>query len=371
MEENNTNVAGQQPVSQDISNQTTPTKNRKPLLFGAIALAVLLVALGAWTLLKPEAKRTDYVIGVSNTLVGNGWRDQMICSIKAEARASGVVSQVIVKNENGDAVQQSKQLEELIAADVDAIIVNPADREGLNAVIEKAVEQGIVVVAVDQAVTAENAYVVTNDQAAYAKNGATWLFEQLDGVGKVVEMRGIEGVPADTDRHNGFLAALEQYPGVELVATTFTGWDFETGAEQALELATTQVFDGIWTSGIEYRTIEEFKKEGIEIPPIVGADNNGFIKQMLDDESLVGAAVTNPPAIGAVGASIAISALMGEEPQRVTTLNPEVIDNTQRARLAELYVEGENPGWSTFVDIAPYTSYNGSVDVPACLGPGE
>jgi ribose transport system substrate-binding protein len=31
----------------------------------------------------------DYVIGVSNTVQGNGWRAQMICAIKAEALASG------------------------------------------------------------------------------------------------------------------------------------------------------------------------------------------------------------------------------------------------------------------------------------------
>ena len=34
------------------------------------------------------AKESGFTIGVSNTLVGNGWREQMICAIKAEASAS-------------------------------------------------------------------------------------------------------------------------------------------------------------------------------------------------------------------------------------------------------------------------------------------
>jgi ABC-type sugar transport system substrate-binding protein len=42
-----------------------------------------------------------YVVGVSNTLIGNRWREEMICSIKAEAEASGKVSKVIVANRNG------------------------------------------------------------------------------------------------------------------------------------------------------------------------------------------------------------------------------------------------------------------------------
>ena len=33
-----------------------------------------------------------YTIGVSNTLVGNGWREEMICAVKAQAAASGAVS---------------------------------------------------------------------------------------------------------------------------------------------------------------------------------------------------------------------------------------------------------------------------------------
>ncbi|MGI8514522.1 MAG: sugar ABC transporter substrate-binding protein, partial [Acidimicrobiia bacterium] len=39
-----------------------------------------------------------WTIGVSNTLVGNGWREQMICAIKAEASASGVIDEVVVVN---------------------------------------------------------------------------------------------------------------------------------------------------------------------------------------------------------------------------------------------------------------------------------
>ena len=41
-----------------------------------------------------------YVVGVSNTLIGNGWREEMICSIKAQAEASGMVSKVVVANRN-------------------------------------------------------------------------------------------------------------------------------------------------------------------------------------------------------------------------------------------------------------------------------
>jgi len=320
-----------------------------------------------------SAAAGGYVIGVSNTLVGNGWREQMICAIKAEASASGLVDNVVVVNRNGGPTEQIADLEGLISQGVDAIILNPTDREGLNAVIEAAIEQGIVVVAVDQAVTAEGAYVVTNDQTAYAEVGATWLFEKLGGSGNVVEMRGIDGVPADTDRHNGFLAALEAYPDITVIAEPFTGWDPSTGAQQALDLITTQEVDGIWTSGVDYTVVEQFSAANVPYVPIVGADNNGFIQQLIQlaDQGLVGAAVTNPPAIGAVGVSIALDALTGKEPAHETILTPAVISTDDPAALEALYAPDQQPGWSTYVNIDPYTHYDGSADVSACKGPGE
>ena len=226
--------------------------------------------------------------------------------------------------------------------------------------------------AVDQAVTAEGAYVVTNDQTAYAQLGAEWLFEQMGGSGNVVEMRGIDGVPADTDRHNGFLAALEKYPDINVVAEVFTGWDPSVGAQQALDLITTTDVDGIWTSGIDYTVVEQFIAANVDYVPIVGADNNGFIKQLieLEGDGLTGAAVTNPPAIGAVGTSIALQALTGKNPEHVVTLTPKVYATGDSA-LNDLFAPDEQPGWSTFVNIEPYTSYSGSADVSACKGPGE
>ncbi len=322
---------------------------------------------------EAPAAEGGFTIGVSNTLVGNGWREQMICAIKAQATASGLVDKVVVVNRNGGPTEQIADLEGLISQGVDAIIINPTDREGLNAVIESAIAQGIVVVAVDQAVTAEGAYVVTNDQTAYARLGAEWLFEQLGGEGKVAEMRGIDGVPADTDRHNGFLEALAKYPNIEVAAEVFTGWDPSTGAQQTLDLITTKEIDGIWTSGIDYPAVEQFQAANVPFVPIVGADNNGFVKQLIElaDAGLVGAAVTNPPAIGAVGVAIALDALTGKNPEHVTLLTPQVFATGNTEGLEALYAPDQQPGWSTYVNIEPYTTYNGSADVSACKGPGE
>jgi ribose transport system substrate-binding protein len=356
-------------------------KHRSRLRLGAslTAFAVLVTACGGTdetVEADPAATPADatFTIGVSNTLVGNGWREQMICAAKAEALASGVVDEVVVVNRNGGPTEQIADLENLISQGVDAIILNPTDREALNSVLEAAIEQGIVIVAVDMAVTAEGAYVVTNDQVAYGRLGAEWLAEQLGGEGGIVEMRGIDGVPADTDRHDGVLEAFADNPGMSIVAETFTGWDPSTGAQQALDLITTRTdIDGIWTTGIDYTVVEQFEAANKPFVPIAGADNNGFIKQLIElkDEGLIGAAVTNPPAIGGVGVAVAIRVLKGESLDNEILLTPQVYDNvTGIAELEAIYLPDMQPGWSSYVEIEPWTTYSGDM-VAACKGPGE
>src|SRR5439155_24501332 len=262
---------------------------------------------------KTDKTHSKFVLGVSNTLVGNGWREEMICSVKAQAAASGMVSAVKVANRNGGPAEQSADLRTLISGGVNAIVVNPSSSTALNSVIAQAAARGIKVVAVDQRVTAPQAYNVTNDQVAYGRLGAEWLFKKLGGNGNVVEMRGIAGVPADTDRHTGFQQALKKYPGIKVVKQTFTGWQFAPGGKQMLDILNSGVqVNGVWTSGIDYTVVNAFKTAGKPYVPIVGADNNQFLKQLQTVTGLHGAAVTNPATIGGAGAAVAIKLLQGQ-----------------------------------------------------------
>ena len=88
-----------------------------------------------------------------------------------------------------------------------------------------------------------------------------WLIGST-GKGNVVEMRGIAGVPADTDRHTGFRQALKKYPGIKVVKSTFMNWDFATSGKQMLDILNSGVkVDGVWTSGIDYTIVNAFQNE--------------------------------------------------------------------------------------------------------------
>ena len=171
--------------------------------------------------------------------------------------------------------------------------------------IMPALAEKYTVVAVDQTVTEPSAYIISNNQEEYAYLGAKWLFETLGGKGDVIYMRGAAGASADSDRDKGFKRALAEFPDVKVVQEVFTGWQQDQGKQQILDyIATGLPFDGIWTSGIDNVIVDALVESGATLVPVVGADNAGFVGQLLNVEGLQGAAVTNPGSIGGAGVTL-------------------------------------------------------------------
>jgi ribose transport system substrate-binding protein len=343
---------------------------------GRSALLGLSFAVWASASITAASAAPQYVVGVSNTHIGNSWREEFVCSIKAEALASGMVSKIVLANREAGPSEQIADLRTLISAGVNAIIINPSDRKALDGVIKQAAARGIVVVAADQAVSAPEAYVVTSDAVGYGRVGAEWLFRQMGGKGSIVEMRGIDGTPGDADRKKGFDEAWKKYPDIKIAATTFMDWSNEKAAQQmAALLASGKQFDGVWTSGIDYTVIEAIKTAHKPYVPFVGADNAGFIKQLIDykADGLVGVAVSNSPAIGAAGLVVALDVLQKKEQPHLIQIVPAAWDNTTDAGVAALkalYDPSVAPTDPIYGPIPHYGHFTAAQE-KACKGPGE
>ena len=194
----------------------------------------------------------------------------------------------------------------------------------------------------------------------YGRLGAEWLFKKLGGRGNVVEMRGIAGVPADTDRHKGFLQAKAKYPNIKVVKSVFTGWSYATGGKQMLDILNSGVqVNGVWTSGIDYTVVNAFKTAGKPYVPIVGADNAGYVRQMRSlATKLPGSAVTNPSSIGGVGTAVAIRLLEGKAAPKWVKLKPQVWTwPRDRATINKFVTPGLSPDSSVQLQIQPWTTY--------------
>ncbi len=339
-----------------------------------------------------SAAAKTYKIGYSNGGgVGNGFREEQVCTAKAEALASGQVSELITIHRNTDAAGQLSDIRDLIAKGVDAIVFNPNDPAALNPALAEAKAAGIKTVSVDAYVTDPDTYNLYNNQVKYAELGAKWLFDQLGGKGTVYYMRGLAGHPADSDRDIGFKNVLKDYPNIKVVPNAdgvATGWDPATTTQLINDFLASGKYDGIqgiWTSGMDHWVVDAIKAANKPQVPIVGADLGAFVGQLLDSTNfpdLKGAAVTNTAAVGGAGVALALKLLNGET---VTTdpnasqantvlLDPVLADNQSDAGKATLKswttVQGLNPDWPLGIQIAGYTTYTPDQAV-ACKGPGE
>jgi ribose transport system substrate-binding protein len=332
----------------------------------------------------------QYTIGYSNGGgVGNGFREEQVCTAKAEALSSGQVSALTTIHRNTDAAGQLQDIRDLIAAGVDAIVFNPNDPDALNPALAEAKAAGIITVSVDAYVTDPDTYNLYNNQEQYAYLGASWLFKQLNGTGSVWYTRGIAGNPADTDRDTGFKKALAENPGITVVPPegVHTDWDPAKATQIANDFVASGGYDGvqgIWTSGMDSQVVDVVKAASKPYVPIVGADLGAFVGQLTnptDYSGLTGAAVTNTAAVGGAGIGLALKLLNGETietaaaPARANTvlLDPIVADNVTdegKALLESWKVDGLDPLWPLGLQIEGYTTYTPEQAV-ACKGPGE
>ena len=337
----------------------------------------------------PSQAAKQWKIGYSNGGgVGNGFREEQVCTAKAEALASGQVSQLTTIHRNTDAAGQLQDIRDLIAAGVDAIVFNPNDPKALNPALQEAKAAGIKTVAVDQYVTDPNTYQLFNNQVKYAELGAKWLFDKLGGKGTVWYQRGFAGAGADNDRNTGFQNILKSYPDIKVLPNkdgVATQWDPVTTTQVTNDFIASGDYDktnGIWTSGMDVETIDAIKAAGKKFIPLVGTDRGGSVTKFLDPTNfpgLDGAAVTNTAAVGGAGVALALKLLNGDtiktdpsaaQPNTVL-LDPVLADNQTdagKATLQSWLVTGLDPSWPLGLKVEGYTHYTPEQAI-ACKGP--
>jgi ribose transport system substrate-binding protein len=353
------------------------------------AIAAIVGACGSSTATKAPTSG-PYTIGYSNAGgVGNGFREEQVCTAKAQAKMYTDLTSLTVIHRNTDAAGQLADIRDLIAKNVNAIVFNPSDPDALNPALAEAAAKGIKTVSVDAYVTDANTWNLYNNQVKYAELGAKWLFDKLGGKGTIWYTRGIAGHPADSDRNVGFQNILKQYPDIKVLPNSegvFTGWDPATTATLANDFISSGQYDkiqGIWASGMGKQIVDAIKAANKKYVPIVDADIGGFVTQLLDPvgfPGLEGAAVTNTAAVGGAGVAMAMKLLKGEAIQQsagagrpnTVLLDPVLLDNTTDAGKAALKawqsVPGLDPLWPLALEIKGWTTYDPNKVPSSCAG---
>lgn len=150
-----------------------------------------------------------------------------------EAGAEKIGATVNVQDGRQDLGAQNEQIDAFIQQQIDVLLINAVDSEGIGPAVERAEEAGIKVVAVDVAARGADAQ-VTLDNTAAGNLACTYLADQIGGAGNILLINGTP-ISSVQDRVTGCKQALQQnYPQINIVAEQ----SGDNGRAEALTIAT-------------------------------------------------------------------------------------------------------------------------------------
>src|SRR4029077_13940548 len=187
------------------------------------AISVYLPA--GWTAARAADKK--WKVGFSQATTLEPWRVQFNKDIEAEAKNHPEV-QLIITDGQDKTEKQVADVENLIAQQVDVLLISPKESAGLTRVVEKTIDAQIPVIVLDRNVdTKRITQFIGGDNALIGKAAGEYAVKLLGGPGKaagnVVEIWGGMGTQPAHDRHDGFHAFTDKEPGIKYLLNNQSG----------------------------------------------------------------------------------------------------------------------------------------------------
>lgn len=206
---------------------------------GMVCLSILLLA-------ACKGNTKQYVIGVSQCSM-DIWRSKLNRELKMGEYLNDSLS-IILASANDDSQRQAQQINEFVNQGVDLLIVSPNQLSTISPAISHARERGIPVILYDRKTdTDDYTAFIGCDNYKIGQAMGNFIAQRLNGKGRVVEIRGLEGSSPAIDRHRGFVDALQAYPQMQLVASEAGDWKEDSGHEAMMRiLQRTQDFDFVY-----------------------------------------------------------------------------------------------------------------------------
>lgn len=171
----------------------------------------------------------DMKVGLSISTLNNPFFVDLRDGAEAVAELEGI--DIVVADAQDDSSKQINDIEDLLQQDIDVLLVNPTDDEAVVAGIEAANNAGIPVITVDRiAAGGEVVAHIASDNVAGGEMAGEYISELLgDEGGKMIELEGIPGVAATTERGEGYHNIVDALDEIEIVASQTANFDRTEG----------------------------------------------------------------------------------------------------------------------------------------------
>jgi ribose transport system substrate-binding protein len=241
---------------------------------------------------------------------------------------------------------QISEVENAIGRRVSGIALAPLDEAALVAPVDNAAKRGIPVVIFDSGLKGENfvSFVATDNDAG-GRIAGEHLAKKLGGKGRVILLRYAEGHDSTSRREAGFLAAMREQPGIEMVSSNqYVGADVE-GAYKRIEALLSQHVKPDRSLGVDglfavnessaFAMLRVLQDNGwAGKVHAIGFDASDNLIKGLRDGHLEGLIVQDPVRMGYMSVKTLVSHLKGEKVERridtgVRLITRDVMDQAE------------------------------------------
>ena len=157
-----------------------------------------------------SGKQKRHVIGLSQCMLDDAWRQAMINDMRIEASNYDDV-EIIIKDAQNNNETQIQQIRDLIRQKVDVLIISPYQSEPITAVAEEAYRAGIPTIITDRKVNTDQytSFVGANNYEIGLAAG-NYAAHYLPPNAIILEIWGLTQTSPAQERHKGFVDALRE-----------------------------------------------------------------------------------------------------------------------------------------------------------------
>ena len=177
----------------------------------------------ATLLVSCSGGKVKYRIGISQCS-DDIWRDKQNAELRMGAYFHDNVELKFAAAYDSDE-RQVQQIDSLVNSGIDLLIVAPNQVQTISPAIDRAYDKGIPVIVFERKTSSQKyTAFISADNYEMGRIMGEYIVSRLHGHGSVLEIKGLESSSPSIERHNGFMDAIKNAPGIKVVASLQGDW---------------------------------------------------------------------------------------------------------------------------------------------------
>jgi ribose transport system substrate-binding protein len=251
-----------------------------------------------------------------------------------------------------DIAQQIALVEQALAARPDAVVFVPVHLTELDASVGKLNAARIPVVNyLNRLAAGRFVSYVGSDDYRLARDIAAYLFRHMGGRGDVVMMEGVAGAVTSRERVRGFLDAVREWPGIQIVATRAGDYQEATAKKVMTDLLAGGIrMDGVLSANdvMSLGILSALDAAGLRVP-VIGVNALPEAIDSIKAGRLLATVDFDAMKIGSIATEAAIRHLRGQPVPAEIILPVQIVDRANYQPWDRPLEQRECPRWESVV----------------------